>query len=199
MYSPIDCRNVQSRNQNVMDQEMLAKSDSELAMKVYIRPWLRLVHCITPGARIILACSHLESPPPGESRSRFEWTQHVQRLAKFVYDKVLYLFACRATVAVLSPLSPSLPPPSSLSLFKLSFSLSLALPPSLHHSSVSLTPQFSLSFSALYPNLSISLAHSHALYLFNPILSIFILVSISILSINQVPLFAHMLLHECAC
>jgi hypothetical protein len=85
MYSPIrDFYLMQHDARALADQD----SESELVMKECIRPWLRLVHSITPGAKIILVCSHLESPPVGYSSSDAEWRDHVQQLAECVYDKV---------------------------------------------------------------------------------------------------------------
>ncbi len=92
MYSPIrDCHPVQRNDVQELaysDMEARYQAESELVMKECIRPWLRLVHSITPGAPIVLACSHLESPPPGDGRDIFEWSQHVQRLAGYVFSKV---------------------------------------------------------------------------------------------------------------
>lgn len=89
VYSPIlDSHQQRFTGQDEMDQDMHAQqyeAKSEFIMKVCIRPWLRMVHSITPGAHILVICSHLESPPQG---GVLPWSQHVQRLAGYVHSKV---------------------------------------------------------------------------------------------------------------
>ncbi len=136
VYSPIRERVHQSASQDMADQDidtLQYQAESELIMTERIRPWLRMVHTITPGASILLVCSHLESPPQGDGRESSEWIKHVQRLACCVYGQVgPYLFTALCSTAhkvplpslssFLSPLSSPLnhilfPIPSQLSLF----------------------------------------------------------------------------------
>jgi hypothetical protein len=73
-----------------MDQDVHAQhyeAECECIMEERIRPWLRMIHSITPGANILVICSHLESPPqPIEDVAA--WSQHVQLLAGCVHSKV---------------------------------------------------------------------------------------------------------------
>ena len=91
MFSPIIDPAQRDVSQGMADQrdtDAQYEAESELVMKERILPWLHLVHSITPGASVILVCSHLESPPPGYGGSDAEWIAHVRRLAACVYDKV---------------------------------------------------------------------------------------------------------------
>ncbi len=90
MYSPIRDAVQHNAGQDFTNQvsDDHYKAESDIVVKNCIRPWLHLVHSITPGASIIIVCSHLESPPPGSGIEIIEWSQHVQRLAGYVYEKV---------------------------------------------------------------------------------------------------------------
>jgi hypothetical protein len=69
----------------------VGKRDADQIMSDCIRPWLRMVYSLTPGAPIMLICSHLESPPEGPDSSGTDcaqWRDDVLALAGEVFQKV---------------------------------------------------------------------------------------------------------------
>ncbi len=75
-----------------MDQDVQTQqyeAESEFIMEERIRPWLRMIHSITPGANIFVICSHLETPPERLGlKDVAAWSEHVQLLADCVHSKV---------------------------------------------------------------------------------------------------------------
>ncbi len=53
-----------------------------------LRQWLHLVYTQSPGARVFIACSRLESPT-NDCPDPAVWRQRVKELAKDVEQKVL--------------------------------------------------------------------------------------------------------------
>ncbi len=61
-------------------------------VKEALLPWLHLVHSVTPGAAVLLVCSHAESPPADVEDAKW-WREYVLDMAQKIYKKVLL---CRA-------------------------------------------------------------------------------------------------------
>ena len=63
-----------------------AVKSADLVFSGELRPWLHMVHSQSPGSRVLLVCTHAESPPPGADRG--PWKETLARLCGDVKAKV---------------------------------------------------------------------------------------------------------------
>ena len=68
---------------------LFAPEEGKTANEIFstLVPWLQMVHVQAPGSRVMLVCSHAESPPLGVGLE--QWKQIVNQLAGDVEAKVL--------------------------------------------------------------------------------------------------------------